>query len=80
MSIQVEGTIERQEFGAGVWALVSGGATYELHQVPPELQQSGLKVRITGRIREDIMTVAMIGPVLEVQAFQAISGKETTRD
>lgn len=71
MSIQVEGTIERQGFGPGTWALVSlSGETYELHKAPKDLQKSGLKVKVKGQIREDVMTIAMIGPVLEVQHFE----------
>lgn len=71
MSIQVEGKIERQGFGSGTWALVSpSGETYELHQAPAALQQAGITVKVSGKIRDDIMTMAMIGPVLEVERFE----------
>ncbi len=70
MSIQVTGTVERKGFGSGTWALVSNDQTYELRSAPPDLQQVGLKAKVTGKIREDIMTMAMIGPVLEVEAFE----------
>jgi hypothetical protein len=71
MSIQVEGKIERKGFGSGTWALVSpSGDTYELHQAPSDIQKEGLTVRITGQIRADVMTLAMIGPVLEVEQFE----------
>ena len=71
MSIQVTGKIERKGFGAGTWALVSSsGETYELHQAPRDLQKEGLTVKVHGQIRDDIMTIAMIGPVLEVAEFQ----------
>jgi hypothetical protein len=50
--------------------LVSESKTYELHNPPQDLQKSGLKVTITGQIREDIMTMAMIGPVLEIESFE----------
>lgn len=74
MSIQVKGIIERKQLGAGVWALVtSDGNTYELKSLPPELRKGGQTVSIQGKIREDVMTMAMIGPVLEVQSFQIIS-------
>ena len=70
MSIQVEGTIERKDFGTGTWALVSnGGETYELHNAPKDLQKNGLMVSVKGKIRDDVMTLAMIGPVLEVKSF-----------
>ena len=73
MSIQVTGVIEYQNIGTGAWALVAeSGETYELKDAPPELQQSQLKVKVEGRIRDDIMTMAMIGPVLEVQSFEVL--------
>lgn len=72
MSIQVEGKIERKGFGPGTWALVShSGETYELHQLPAEMQKDGLNVTVNGQIREDVMTFAMIGPVLEVERCEA---------
>lgn len=69
----VVGTIEKKGFGFGTWALVTDdGTTYELKDAPAELQQSGLKVEVTGKIREDVMTMAMIGAVLEVESFQQL--------
>lgn len=72
MSLTVTGRIERKGFGPGTWALVSGGDTYELKDAPQELQQPHAKVKVKGQIREDVMTFAMIGPVLEVQSFEVI--------
>ncbi|MFB8795879.1 MAG: hypothetical protein U7126_17060 [Microcoleus sp.] len=73
MSITVKGVIERQGFGPGTWALVGeDGETYELKDAPSELKKEGLKVRVKGLVRKDIMTFAMIGPVLEVQSFEAL--------
>lgn len=73
MSIQLEGTIERKAMGPGTWALVTtGGETYELHKPPQELHQEGLKVKLEGQVREDVMTFAMIGPVLEVKSFKVL--------
>ncbi|XZO00522.1 MAG: hypothetical protein ACM65L_18620 [Microcoleus sp.] len=73
MSITVKGVIERQGFGPGTWALVGeDGETYELKDASSELKKEGLKVRVKGLIRKDIMTFAMIGPVLEVQSFEVL--------
>ena len=73
MSITVTGKIERKGFGPGTWALVSeGGDTYELKDAPQELRQTHAKVKVEGQIREDVMTFAMIGPVLEVQSFEIL--------
>ncbi|WP_017653636.1 hypothetical protein [Fortiea contorta] len=74
MSITVTGTIERKGLGPGTWALVTqAGETYELKDADSELRKSGLHVSITGEVRKDVMTFAMIGPVLEVKAFEVLS-------
>ena len=71
--ITVTGTIEKKGFGFGVWALVTeDGTTYELKDPVPELQQTALKVEIKGKIRPDIMTMAMIGSVLEIESFKIL--------
>ncbi|MEO8892531.1 MAG: hypothetical protein ABI417_13515 [Coleofasciculaceae cyanobacterium] len=71
MSIKVNGVIERKGFGPGTWALVSeDGETYELKDAPSELKKADLKVMVKGEVREDVMTFAMIGPVLEVLSFE----------
>lgn len=68
--MKVQGKIEHKGFGTGTWALVTDDKTYELKDPPPDLQKKGLKVEVEGEIREDVMTMAMIGPVLEVQSFE----------
>ncbi|AFZ13686.1 MAG: hypothetical protein WBB28_12970 [Crinalium sp.] len=74
MSITVTGSIEKKGLGPGTWALVSeGGETYELKDAPSDLKKSNLKVKVTGEVRDDVMTFAMIGSVLEVKSFEVIS-------
>lgn len=70
MSITVKGTVERKGMGTGTWALVSEQQTYELKDAPAELQKKGIKVTVTGQVREEMMTLAMIGPVLEIESFE----------
>lgn len=73
MSITVTGTIERKGLGPGTWALVTEeGETYELKDVPSEIRKSELKVKLKGEVRKDVMTFAMIGPVLEVKSFEVL--------
>lgn len=75
MSTTIEGTIKKSMMGMGAWALeTSGGKSYEIHKGAPDgLLVNGQKVRVKGEIREDVMTIAMIGPVLEVKSFEAMS-------
>ncbi|MGL5082053.1 MAG: hypothetical protein ACRC8A_11265 [Microcoleaceae cyanobacterium] len=72
MSITVQGKLERKGFGTGTWALVTSNQTYELKNAPPELKQAGLTVEVIGQVREDIVTLAMIGPVLDVESFKVL--------
>ncbi|HLO85140.1 MAG TPA: hypothetical protein VK203_09035 [Nostocaceae cyanobacterium] len=75
MSIKLTGTIQRREIGLGAWAFVTDeGTTYEiLKGADKNLLKSGQKAKVTGKVRDDVMTAAMIGPVLEVQSFELIS-------
>ncbi|WP_066376056.1 hypothetical protein [Anabaena sp. CA = ATCC 33047] len=75
MSITITGTIERRQVGMGAWALVTNeGVTYEiLKGADKELLKVGQQAQVTGQVREDIMTIAMIGPVLEVQSFELLN-------
>jgi hypothetical protein len=69
----VTGTIEKKGFGFGTWALVTDdGTTYELKDAPAELQQEGIQVEVKGKIREDVMTIAMIGKVLEIESYKLL--------
>jgi hypothetical protein len=74
MDITVTGTIQRRELGTGTWALVADeGTTYEiLRGANKELLKVGQRAKVIGQVREDIMTIAMIGPVLEVKSFELI--------
>nr|WP_199303397.1 hypothetical protein [Oscillatoria sp. FACHB-1406] len=68
--MELKGTIERKDIGVGTWALVTdSGETYELKDAPTDLKQAGLKATVEGVIREDVMTMAAIGPVFEVHSF-----------
>ncbi|MEL6165189.1 MAG: hypothetical protein AAFY21_18715 [Cyanobacteria bacterium J06641_2] len=71
MSIKIKGTVERRDIGMGAWAFIGeDGKTYEIMRgADKSLLQSGQKAEVTGDIREDVMTAAMIGPVLEVKSF-----------
>ena len=72
--ITLEGTIQRSGLGMGTWALVTrDGVTYEiLRGAPKDLLHPNQAVCVTGEIRTDIMTTAMIGPVLEVKSFELV--------
>ena len=72
MSEQFWGVVQRRGVGIGAWALVTEQEVYELKNAPEELRQAFLRVKIKGNINKGIMTLAMIGPVLEVESFEII--------
>lgn len=75
MSITLSGRVEKSPLGINTWALVADDdQTYEIHQpAPSDLLQEGLSVQVEGSIRQDVMTLAMIGPVLEITHFEKIT-------
>ncbi|BAS57647.1 MULTISPECIES: hypothetical protein [Leptolyngbya] len=69
----VTGVIQRKGFGTGTWAIdAEDGKTYELHKPPKDLQKAGLKVKVDGEIRDDVMSFAMVGQILEVKTFELL--------
>ena len=71
--MKIIGKMEMKGFGFGVWALVTDdGTTYELKDYPAELETEGINVEVEGDIREDVMTMAMIGKVLEVKSYRRL--------
>ncbi|MTJ09380.1 hypothetical protein [Anabaena sp. UHCC 0204] len=75
MTITATGTIERRNIGLGAWAFVTeDGVTYEIPKSSDKsLLKAGQKAKVTGKVREDVMTTAMIGSVLEVHDFEVLS-------
>ncbi|MCE2719540.1 MAG: hypothetical protein ACK57R_07100 [Dolichospermum sp.] len=74
MNVTITGTIERRNIGLGAWAFVTeDGVTYQIPKsADKNLLKSGQKAKVTGEVRNDLMTTAMIGPVLEVHSFEVI--------
>jgi hypothetical protein len=76
--ITVIGGIERKGFGTGAWALVAeDGTTYELLDCPHDLRQAGLQVKAQGLLNDDVMTLAMIGKVLNVSSFEILTNQSS---
>jgi hypothetical protein len=60
--------------GTGAWALITdNGQTYELLNPPAALTATDRPVKVTGQVREGMMTIAMIGPVFEVSSFEVLN-------
>lgn len=69
--IEVIGKVSRSNLGIGAWVLRSNeGKTYELKDAPADLCAVQGQVKVIGQIRDDVMTLAMVGPVLQVISFE----------
>ncbi len=74
--MKVKGQVQYSPLGFGTWVLeTDSGETYQLYNPPVSIQKEGLRVEVEGRLRDDIMTVAMVGRVLEVIAVAAAEGR-----
>ena len=75
MNIQIVGTVEYVDIGTGAWAIATDtDQQYEIWQpAPSQLLQDGLKVSVTAKIRDDVMSMTMIGDIIEVLDFQISS-------
>jgi hypothetical protein len=67
--LEIIGTIDKQDVGIGTWALsADDGQVYELKNLPADVKHQGMRVMLTGIVLEDVMSIAMIGPVFEVDS------------
>jgi hypothetical protein len=64
---QVSARVSWLSIEGGFWALRGDDdVTYEPLNLPADFQQDGLRVRTTLRMRGDMGTYRMVGPVVEV--------------
>jgi hypothetical protein len=64
--VQVSGQVERVDLEGGCTVLRTPSVTYQLMGGDPAVVKPGASLTIRGRVRDDIMTICQMGPVLEV--------------
>jgi hypothetical protein len=66
--VDVNGTVRFMTFEGGFWAIRGDdNVTYDpLDGLPPVFQSEGLRVRIEARRRNDMASVHMAGPIVEI--------------
>jgi hypothetical protein len=70
-SIAVSGTIRRIGVAGSCYQLIaSDGSKYELMGEFP--QQDGLKVKVNGVLRSDVMTICQVGKLLQVSKVRVL--------
>ncbi len=70
----VQGSVEYVTVEGGFWAVQGDDRVlYELLDgVPEQLREDGLRVYLQGRIRRDMGSVHMAGPILEVTTLRRL--------
>ena len=72
--MKLRGTVQFRDVEMGVWVLSGDdGQTYQLAGGPPTLRRAGQRVEVEGDVDAGAVTVAMVGPVLRVRGFRAVS-------
>lgn len=71
LRLTLRGTLKFHQLGTRFWELITDdGDHYELMGGDPSLYQDGLRVVVTGQIREDLMSIGNIGPIFEVNTLR----------
>lgn len=68
--VVVTGVVEVIEVEGGCRALRTPGQNYELQGGDPNALKVGARVTVRGVIRDDLLTICQIGPVLQVISSQ----------
>lgn len=67
------GTIVYVDLEGGFYALdADNGRRYEPMNLPAEFRRDGLRVRFRGRVRSDMASIRMVGPILEILEIQRL--------
>ena len=68
--LTLTGVIKKLNIGVGTWTLKADGQIYELKKLPLEFKHEGLEAEITGKVLDGVMSMAMVGPIFEVQSIE----------
>lgn len=75
-TVEITGTVHYQGLEGGFWGITGdNGQNYEPLNLPDELKQAGIKVRLYVRIRKDIATVRMWGIPVQIVGYVTKSRK-----
>lgn len=73
-AIKVNGTVQFMSFEGGFWAVRGDdNVTYDpMNGVPAPFQVQGLRVRMEARRRDDMASIHMAGPIVEILSLSRI--------
>ena len=65
-SISGTGTVQYLDLEGGCWVIKSSGERYEPLSLPSEFREDGLRLRFEARPAEDVASICMVGPIIEL--------------
>jgi hypothetical protein len=69
--MKLTGRVVYRDLEGGVWVLEGDdGRTYQLAGGDRKIKKDGQRVEIEGEVARDLMTIAMVGPVLNVATYR----------
>jgi hypothetical protein len=72
--VQITGVVMFYGLEGGFWAIKSDdGQIYEPKNLPSALQKENLHVDMLARIRSDLVSVHMVGPIIEIVQMVALN-------
>ena len=78
-AITLRGTVRHLDLEGGVWVNEdAGGARYTPMNLPDAFQRDGMAVEAEGRRRDDVMSVSMVGPMVELLRIRERSGESAS--
>ncbi|MDF1565068.1 MAG: hypothetical protein P1V51_18670 [Deltaproteobacteria bacterium] len=67
-----DGKVKFEDLEGGLWLLLtSDGQRLQLSGGDAGLRKDGLHVTVKGRLAEDMMSIGMTGPILEVESWKS---------
>jgi hypothetical protein len=71
--VQITGVVHFYNLEGGFWAIKSDdGQIYEPTNLPSTSQKENLRLRVLARVRNDLVSVRMVGPIIEIIQIQPL--------
>jgi hypothetical protein len=73
-TVNITGTVRHYDLEGGFWAVRGDdNTTYDpMGGLPTELQKDGIRVRLEGKLRPEIASAHMVGPIVEVHSIKRL--------
>jgi len=72
-TISFNGTVSYKEFEGGFFAIdADDGHNYDPTDLPEQFAVNGLRVAVTGRIRDDLASVHGYGPIIDIVSITTL--------